>query len=94
MVLGKPVNKDKIRYYKCKEFGYYQSECPANKSQKEDSSGPKKFEDYTYTYSGPNVQPQMHINTITPNMPNAYDQALGVIKDSINTANPLASLNL
>ena len=27
-------------------------------------------------------------------MATTYDQALGVIKDSINTANPLASLNL
>ena len=29
-----------------------------------------------------------------PNLPTGYDQALGVIKDSINAANPLASLNL
>ena len=28
------------------------------------------------------------------NFASAYDQALGVIKDSLNTANPLASLNL
>ena len=56
--------------------------------------GPKKFEDYTYTYSGSDIQPQMQINPVTPNIATTYDQALGVIKDSINTDNPLASLNL
>ena len=55
---------------------------------------PQKFEDYTYTYSGPDIQPQMQINPVNSNMATTYDQALGVIKDSINTANPLATLNL
>ena len=54
----------------------------------------RKFEDYTYTYSGLDIQPQMQINSVNPNFASAYDQALGVIKDSLNTANPLASLNL
>ena len=36
----------------------------------------------------------MQINSVNPNFASAYDQALGVIKDSLNTANPLASLNL
>ena len=72
-----------------------QKDCPElNKPHKEDHPGPKKFKDYTYTYSGPDVQPQMQINPVNPNMATTYDQALGVIKDSINTANPLASLNL
>ena len=94
-VSGKSVNKDKVRCYKCREFGHYKDECPTNsRTQKEDTQGPKKFEDYTYTYSGPDIQPQMQINAVHPNMTTAYDQALGVIKDSINTANPLASLNL
>ena len=94
-VSGKSVNKDKVRCYKCREFGHYKDECPTNsRTQKEDIQGPKKFEDYTYTYSGPDIQPQMQINAVHPNMTTAYDQALGVIKDSINTANPLASLNL
>ena len=64
------------------------------KSSQEEGSGPKKFEDYTYTYSGPDIQPQMQINSVNPNFASAYDQALAVIKDSLNTANPLASLNL
>ena len=36
----------------------------------------------------------MQINSVNPNFASTYDQALGVIKDSLNTANPLASLNL
>ena len=36
----------------------------------------------------------MQINSVNPNFASAYDQALGVIKDSLNTASPLASLNL
>ena len=46
------------------------------------------------TYSGPDVQP--HLQRTYPNqqMATNYDQALGAIKDSLSTANPLASLNL
>ena len=73
-VSGKAVNKDKVRCYKCREFGHYKDECPTNnKSQKDDSPCPKKFEDYTYTYSGPDIQPQMHINAMHPNMNTAYE---------------------
>ena len=42
----------------------------------------------------PDIQPQMQINSVNPNFASVYDQALGVVKDSLNTANPLASLNL
>ena len=93
-VPGRPINKDKSRCFKGKEFGHFQDECPTNKHSREESSGPKKFEDYTYTYSGPDIQPQKQINSVDPNFASAYDQALGIFKDSLNTANPLASLNL
>ena len=94
-VSGKPFNRDKIHCFGCKEFGHMQKDCPElNKPHEEDHPGPKKFEDYTYSYSGPDVQPEMQINPILPSLTNNYDQTLGVIKDSINTANPLASLNL
>ena len=60
-----------------------QKDClELNKPHKEDNPGPKKFEDYTYTYSGPDVRPQMQINPVNPNMPTTYDQALGFNKDS------------
>ena len=40
------------------------------------------------------IQPQMQMSSMHPRLSTGYDQALGVIKDSINAANPLASLNL
>ena len=66
---------------------------PINPQEKK-AQDQRKFEDHTYTYSGPDIQPQMQINSVNPNFASIYDQALGVIKDSLNTANPLASLNL
>ena len=94
-ISGRPFNKDKIQCFECKEFGHMQKDClELNKPCKEDHPGPKKFEEYTYTYSGPDVQPQMQINPAHHSLATNYDQALGVIKDSINTANTLASLNL
>ena len=92
---GKPFTKDKIHRFGCQEFGHIQEDCPElNKPHKEDHPGPKKFKDYTYTYSGPHIQPQMQINPVHSSLATNYEQALGVIKDSINTANHLASLNL
>ena len=46
------------------------------------------------THSGPDVQPQMQMSSMHPSLSTGYDQALGIIKDSINVTNPLASLNL
>ena len=43
---------------------------------------------------GPDIQPQMQMSSMHPSLSMGYDQVLGVIKDSINAANPLASLNL
>ena len=86
--------KTKVDVSNLRNLGHFQDECPTNKSSWEEGSGPKKFEDYTYTYSGPDIQPQMQINSVNPNFASTYDQALGVIKDSLNTANPLAGLNL
>ena len=64
------------------------------KPKQDDTNGPKWFKDYTYTYSGPDVQLQMQMSSMHPSLSMGYDQALGVIKDSINATNPLASLNL
>ena len=94
-VSGKTINKDKVRCYKCREFGHYRDECLVDdKSKQDDTNNSKRFEDYTYTYSDPDVQSQMQMSSMNPSLSMGYDQALGVIKDSINTANPLASLNL
>ena len=72
-----------------------QKDCPElNKPPQEDIAGPKKCEDYTYTYSGPDVQSNLQMNPTNQHMATNYDQALGAIKDSLSTANPLASLNL
>ena len=62
--------------------------------KQDNDNSPKRFEDYTYTYSGPDIQPQMQMSSLHPSLSTGYDQALGVIKDSMDTANPLASLNL
>ena len=72
-----------------------QKDCPElNRPPQEDITGPKKFEDYTYTYSGPDVQPHLQMNPTNQHMATNYDHALGAIKDSLSTANPLVSLNL
>ena len=94
--MGKTINKDKVRCYKCREFGHYRDECPVDdgKPKQDDTNSSKRFEDYTYTYSSPDVQPQMQMSSMHPSLSMGYDQALGAIKDLINAANPLASLNL
>ena len=54
---------------------------------------PKGLKIIRIPYSGPDVQPQMQLSSMHPSLSTGYDQALGVIKDSINAANPLANLN-
>ena len=94
-VSSRLFNKDKICCFRCKEFGHMQKDCPElNRPSQEDITGPKKFEDYTYNYSGPDVQPPLPRHYPNQQMATNYNQALGAIKDSLSTANPLASLNL
>ena len=72
-----------------------QKDCTEiNRPPHKDITGPKKFEDYTYTYSGPDVQPPLQMNPTNQHMATNYDQALGAIKDRLSTANPLANLDL
>ena len=63
-VSARPFNKDKTRSFECKEFGHLQKDCHL-----EGNPGPKKFEDYNYTYSVPDIQPQMQINPAIPIWP-------------------------
>ena len=94
-VSGRPFNKDKICCFRCKEFGHMQKYCSElNRPSQEDIARPKKFEDYTYTYSGPDVQPPLPRHYPNQQMATNNDQVIGAIKDSLSTANPLASLNL
>ena len=70
-VLGRTISKDKVRCYKCREFGHYRDECPVDDKQKpDDTNNSKRFEDYTYTYSGPDVQPQMQMSSMHPSFVN------------------------
>ena len=39
---------------------------------------------------GPDVQPQMQMSSMHPSLSMGYDQALGVIKDSINAGKPIS----
>ena len=54
----------------------------------------RSLKDYTYTYSGPDIQPQMQINSVNPNFASAYDQALGVVKDSLKHSQPTGQFKL
>ena len=47
-ILGKTISKDKVRCYKCREFGHYRDECLVDDKQKQDdTNNSKRFEDYT-----------------------------------------------
>ena len=83
-VLGKTINKDKVRCYKCREFGHYRDKCTVDdgKPKQDDTNSPKRFEDYTYTYLSPDVQPQMQMSSMHLSLSTEYDQALGVIKET------------
>ena len=52
-VSGKAVDKDKDRCYHCHQPEHFAAECPEkNKEQAQKPSEGKKFEDYTFAYSG------------------------------------------
>ena len=67
------------------------AECPEkNKGQSQKPSEGKKFEDYTYAYSGAE---EPHLATATA-IPQAYEEAFTAIKNSLRHTDPLHGLNM
>ena len=67
------------------------AECPDNnKRQTQKTSEGKKFEDYTYAYGGAD-EPQLATATM---MPQAYEEALTAMRQSLKNQDPLHGLNM
>ena len=73
-----------------KEVTLQRSVPERNKGQAPKSSEWKKFEDYTYTYSGAE-EPQLATATA---IPQAYENALAAMRQSLKNQDPLQSLNM
>ena len=90
-VSGKAEDRDKDRCYHCHQRGHFTAGCPEkNKSQTSKSSEGKKFEDYTYAYSGAE-EPQLATATA---IPQDYEDALAVMRQSLKNQDPLHGLNM
>ena len=90
-VSGKPEDKDKDRCYHCHQRGHFAAECPDNnKRQTQKTPEGKKFEDYTYAYGGAD-EPQLATATV---MPQAYEEALTAMRQSLKNQDPLHGLNM
>ena len=67
------------------------AECPEkNKGQAPKPLEGKKFEDYTYAYGGAE-EPQLATATA---LPQAYEDALTAMRQSLKNQDPLHSLNM
>ena len=90
-VSGKAEDKDKDRCYHCHQRGHFAAECPEkSKGQAPKPQEGKKFEDYTYAYSGAE-EPQLATATA---LPQAYEDALTAMRQSLKNQDPLHSLNM
>ena len=67
------------------------AECPDNnKRQTQKTPEGKKFEDHTYAYGGAD-EPQLATATT---MPQAYEEALTAMRQSLKNQDPLHGLNM
>ena len=90
-VSSKAEDKDKDRCHHCHQGGHFATECPEkNKGQPQKSSEGKKFEDYTYAYGGAE-DPQLFMATA---LPQAYEEALTAMQQSLKNQDPLHGLNM
>ena len=89
--MGKAEDKDKDRCYHCHQRGHFAAECPEkSKGQAPKPPEGKKFEDYTYAYGGAE-EPQLAMATA---LPQAYEDALTAMRQSLKNQDPLHSLNM
>ena len=90
-VSSKAKDKDKDRCYHCYQRGHFAADCPErSKTQPSKSSEGKKFEDYTYAYGGAE-EPQLATATA---LPQAYEEALSTMQQSLKGQDPLHGLNM
>ena len=90
-VSSKAEDKDKDRCYHYHQWAHFVAECPKKiKGQCQKSSEWRKFEDYTYAY-GSAEEPQLAMATA---LPQAYEEALSTMQQSLKNQDPLHGLNM
>ena len=90
-VSGKVVDKDKHQCFHCRQSGQFTTECPEkDKGPSQKSTDGKKFEDYTYAYGGAQ-EPQLATATA---LPQAYEETLTAMQQSLKNQDPLHGLNM